>query len=170
MANTWFARRGSKVVGPLPATKLIELAKTGKLLRTDEISRDGGNTWTSAASVFAVKTPEAHVKPADGGKTASAQSMSAEQAALSQIASDHSQTQQLKREQSDTHDGFALERKGTESGVLGGVLMIAIAVTWFGLGLWAGRIFFYPPILFIVGFVAVIKGVWTGKASGPRKS
>lgn len=33
------------------------------------------------------------------------------------------------------------------------------AVVWFVLGLMGGRIFFYPPIMFVVGMVAVVKGV-----------
>jgi hypothetical protein len=38
--------------------------------------------------------------------------------------------------------------------------MILIAVVWFVAGLAAGRIFFYPPILLIIGIVAVIKGLF----------
>jgi hypothetical protein len=47
----------------------------------------------------------------------------------------------------------------TNSGVLGGVLMIILAIVWFVGGLFADRIFFYPPILLIIGIVAVIKGL-----------
>jgi hypothetical protein len=50
--------------------------------------------------------------------------------------------------------------ESTNGGVLGGVLMILIAVVWFVAGLAAGRIFFYPPILLIIGIVAVIKGLF----------
>src|SRR5260370_33128427 len=35
----------------------------------------------------------------------------------------------------------------TSGGVLGGVLMIVIAIVWFVVGLAGGRIFFYPPVL-----------------------
>jgi len=48
-------------------------------------------------------------------------------------------------------------------GVLGGVLMIFIAVVWFVLGMMADRIFFYPPILLIVGLVAIVKGLFAGR-------
>lgn len=44
------------------------------------------------------------------------------------------------------------------SGVVGGLLMMLIAVVWFVVGLIGGIIFFYPPILFIVGFIAIVKG------------
>ena len=37
-----------------------------------------------------------------------------------------------------------------------------VAVVWFVLGLMADRIFFYPPILFVVGLVAFIKGLVGG--------
>jgi hypothetical protein len=48
------------------------------------------------------------------------------------------------------------------SGVIGGVLMIAIAGIWFGLGLMAGRIFIYPPILGVIGFISILKGMGGG--------
>jgi hypothetical protein len=44
------------------------------------------------------------------------------------------------------------------AGVIGGILMMAIAVVWFVVGLAAGYIFFYPPILFVVGIIAIVKG------------
>ncbi len=50
----------------------------------------------------------------------------------------------------------------TNAGVLGGLLMIVIAVVWFVLGLAGNRIFFYPPILFVIGVIAVIKGLAGG--------
>jgi hypothetical protein len=45
------------------------------------------------------------------------------------------------------------------AGIVGGLVMIVIAVVWFGLGLMAGIIFFYPPILAIIGIGAIIKGL-----------
>jgi hypothetical protein len=49
------------------------------------------------------------------------------------------------------------------AGVIGGVLMMIIAVVWFVLGLAAGRIFFYPPLLLVIGLIAVIKGLFGGE-------
>lgn len=43
-----------------------------------------------------------------------------------------------------------------------GVLMMVGAVVWFFAGLAADRIFFYPPILFLLGIGAIIKG-FTGR-------
>jgi hypothetical protein len=48
------------------------------------------------------------------------------------------------------------------AGVIGGVLMILIAVAWFVAGFAAGRIFFYPPILVVIGFGAILKGLSNG--------
>ncbi|MBN9522355.1 hypothetical protein J0H58_28190 [bacterium] len=45
------------------------------------------------------------------------------------------------------------------SGTVTGVLMMGGAVAWFGFGLLAGRIFFYPPILFGMGALAVLRDV-----------
>jgi hypothetical protein len=49
----------------------------------------------------------------------------------------------------------------TNAGVLGGLLMMVIAVVWFVAGFAAGRIFFYPPILFIIGVVSTVKGMFS---------
>ncbi len=40
-----------------------------------------------------------------------------------------------------------------------GVAMMVGAVVWFIVGLFADRIFFYPPILYILGIVGVVKGL-----------
>jgi hypothetical protein len=64
---------------------------------------------------------------------------------------------------------FAPERAGWNAGVLGGVVMLAIAAGWFFLGLQAGRIFFYPPILAVIGVVGIVRGLATGNLAGGRR-
>jgi hypothetical protein len=64
--------------------------------------------------------------------------------------------------------GTSLENKGIKKGVLGGVIMIVIAVVWFFLGLAADRIFFYPPVLFCIGLYALIKGMAEGNLAGKK--
>lgn len=65
------------------------------------------------------------------------------------------------------NDGFfAPEKKGLQKGIVGGIAMMAIAVIWFVVGYAAGIIFFYPPILFIIGLVGFIKGIVTGNIKG----
>lgn len=61
-------------------------------------------------------------------------------------------------------DEFEVRKKrsggGMASGsVLTGVLMMVGALVWFFGALALGTIFFYPPILFIVGLVTFIKGL-----------
>ena len=41
-------------------------------------------------------------------------------------------------------------------GIIGGALMMLLAVVWFIAGLYFGWIFFYPPILFIIGLVRFV--------------
>jgi len=52
--------------------------------------------------------------------------------------------------------------KGMKKGVVGGVVMMVIALVWFFGRLSAGYIYYYPPILFIIGVVALVKGLVKG--------
>ncbi len=63
-------------------------------------------------------------------------------------------------------DFFGPEKKGVDHGMAGGIAMMTIAVVWFGLGWMAGIIFYYPPILFLFGVFAFLKGLFTGNVSG----
>lgn len=47
------------------------------------------------------------------------------------------------------------------SGMIGGIIMILIAVVWFVGGMAAGIIFFYPPILLVIGIIAFLKGLFS---------
>jgi hypothetical protein len=60
---------------------------------------------------------------------------------------------------------FQSDRQGfgtVNAGVVGGVVMILIAVVWFVVGLTINRIFFYPPIMFVIGVIAIINGISRG--------
>ena len=48
---------------------------------------------------------------------------------------------------------------GIEDPLTAGILASVVAIAWFIGGLAAGRIFFYPPVLLILGLIAVNKGV-----------
>ena len=65
-------------------------------------------------------------------------------------------------------DVFAPERRGLRLGALGGIGMMLIAVIWFFGGYEAGYIFYYPPVLFIIGLVGLIKGLAEGNYSGEK--
>jgi hypothetical protein len=64
---------------------------------------------------------------------------------------------------------FRAEKKGIDNGVLGGLGMIAGAVIWFVVGWACGYIFFYPPILLLIGVFAVVKGLMTGNITGRKR-
>ena len=64
---------------------------------------------------------------------------------------------------------FAMEKKGMQMGVVGGIIMMALAGLWFVGGLAAGYIFFYPPILFVFGLIAFFKGLADGNVAGGRR-
>jgi hypothetical protein len=49
---------------------------------------------------------------------------------------------------------------------LGGLAMMGIAVLWFFVGLACGVIFYYPPILFVIGLVGFFRGLFTGNIAG----
>jgi hypothetical protein len=74
------------------------------------------------------------------------------------------------REERSREDPFILEKKGIQKGIFGGLIMMAIAVIWFVLAYMAGHIFYYPPILFVIGLYAFIKGIFTGNLCGIEKN
>lgn len=43
--------------------------------------------------------------------------------------------------------------------VIGGLVVMLVAVGWFVAGLAAGVIFFYPPVMFVLGMITVVKGI-----------
>ena len=62
----------------------------------------------------------------------------------------------------------ALQKGGVgtpKASIGGGIAMMVGAVVWFCDGLAFDRIFFYPPILFVFGIVAVVKGDEPGMKS-----
>jgi hypothetical protein len=61
---------------------------------------------------------------------------------------------------------FAQERKGIRKGVVGGLAMMAIAVVWSVVAWNFGYVFYYTPVLFIIGLYAFIKGMITGNIAG----
>ncbi len=72
------------------------------------------------------------------------------------------------KEEENAGGTFAPEQAGIKKGVLGGAIMIGIAVVWFFGGLAAGYIFYYPPVLLVIGIYALIKGIRDGNVSGKK--
>jgi hypothetical protein len=68
-----------------------------------------------------------------------------------------------KKAQKPEHGGwFGLEKGILSGGVIGGGIAMLIAVVWFVLGQVAGVTFFYPPVLFVIGLIAFIRGLVSG--------
>jgi len=68
-------------------------------------------------------------------------------------------------------DGESFESRAAGSGIGGGVAMVVISLLWFFGGLAAGHIFFYPPILLVIGLFAIGKGLLSGASASaqPRR-
>ncbi|MEM9327472.1 MAG: hypothetical protein AAGA85_17530 [Bacteroidota bacterium] len=63
---------------------------------------------------------------------------------------------------------FGPEKAGIQKGVTGGLIMIVIAIVWFFGGLAAGYLFYYPPILLVLGLYALVKGLIKRNYSGEK--
>ena len=72
------------------------------------------------------------------------------------------------KEEEETSGHFAPEKKAIKMGVLGGVVMIALSIIWFIVGWINGYIYFYPPILLVIGVYALIKGLKTKNIAGEK--
>ena len=62
-------------------------------------------------------------------------------------------------ESQQASDSLGLNVFGIKNQILAGSIAIIGAIVWFVAGLFADRIFFYPPILFILGLVTLIQGI-----------
>lgn len=67
-------------------------------------------------------------------------------------------------------DTFEPERRATNAGVLGGIAIMGLAAIWFFVAyFYANRIYFYPPILFVLGLISVFKAVAAPPAPRRRR-
>jgi hypothetical protein len=64
-----------------------------------------------------------------------------------------------RKQSSDSSGGGMFSFNG---GVLGGLVAMVIAVNWFVVAWQNGIIFYYPPVMFIIGLVAFVKGLFGG--------
>lgn len=72
---------------------------------------------------------------------------------------DDGSAQEWKAKDETVAKSRSVEGKVANGGIVGGIVAMVIAVVWFVVGFAAGRIFFYPPILFIIGLVGFIRGL-----------
>lgn len=63
-----------------------------------------------------------------------------------------------KRRSRDEGSGWNFPSVAINPSIISGFLMMAGAVVWFVVGLYLGWIYFYPPILFVAGIGAIIRG------------
>ena len=67
--------------------------------------------------------------------------------------------QARERELAEASNPDIVEHKVLHSGIIGGSIAMLVAAGWFYVGWQGGKIYFYPPILFVIGLFAVIRGV-----------
>ncbi|MCA9208869.1 MAG: hypothetical protein KDA55_10960 [Planctomycetales bacterium] len=61
--------------------------------------------------------------------------------------------------ESDYSGAFGFEKRLFNSGILGGLLFMGIAAAWFIVGLFNGYLFYYPPVMFLLGFIGFVRGL-----------
>ena len=57
----------------------------------------------------------------------------------------------------------SFEGRVLNGGVGGGILAMGVAFVWFVIGLLNDVFFFYPPILFVIGLIALFRGLASGE-------
>jgi ribosomal protein L40E len=62
----------------------------------------------------------------------------------------------------------SFESRAADKGALAGVGMVVLAVVWFVVGYSYGRIFFYPPVLAVVGVAAIVGSRAKARAARAR--
>ncbi len=68
----------------------------------------------------------------------------------------------VEQTQTQTTGFWSWERRQTGKGKLWGIILMVIAVVWFFGALALGWIFYYPPILFLIGLYTFFKGLFRG--------
>ncbi len=82
------------------------------------------------------------------------------------IANDYLRNAKREKTEKDKRDS-EVDRGGGGGELFGstalyGVAMMIGAVLWFVAGLFFDRIFFYPPVMFVLGLIALVRGVFDG--------
>ena len=84
------------------------------------------------------------------------------------IANDYlknAKREKIEKEKRDREGGGGGASESGElfgSSALYGVAMMVGAVVWFVVGLFFDRIFFYPPVMFVFGLIALVRGLFDG--------
>jgi len=83
-----------------------------------------------------------------------------EKAARAQQRAEANRKKKKKKKKAQVHQDD--DDEGIAGSVWGGLLMMIGAGVWFTLGLMGGVIFFYPPVLFLVGLFTCVQGALFG--------
>lgn len=67
--------------------------------------------------------------------------------------------QEKRKAKEEAATGGSLEGNVFNSGMMGGLAAMGVAAVWFLIGLMNDILFFYPPILFVIGLAAFFKGM-----------
>jgi hypothetical protein len=133
-----FLRREEVIRGPFTWEEVCCLVRNGTLMPEHRVRREGETTWQSAKTMPGLF---------DGWNLKARETRERREA-------------EEKRAQEEEDGGFfAPERKALSWGPMGGVFLMVIAAVWFVTGLYFNRIFFYAPVLFVIGLVGFFKSL-----------
>jgi hypothetical protein len=85
-------------------------------------------------------------------------SYTAEQPEPPPLPIDEPRRKRRKKRRPKNEAGWSIPSIAVSPTIITGILMMVGAVVWFIAGLFVGFIFFYPPILFVLGLAAVVRG------------
>lgn len=146
-SDAGFAPWGSADLMPISEAQLTPLSASPGLM-----PMGGGSAFTSSLPQSDYTLQSAAPVPYSPSATLPSNSSLASE----YLSNANASYNESKKRKYSSNDG---EGWGINAGIGGGAVMMLIAVVWFVVGLFAGWIFFYPPILFIVGLIAFFKGI-----------
>ena len=153
----------------LPA--LLEMPESDELPQLAPLASDpfGQNVPTSGYQLQAT-APQAYPPAAYPYGSPPAQQPFSQQPLAQQPMNPHlanAYAEAAQRKSSDKYNhGFGLEQRGWDAGMMGGLAMMLIGGVWLVVGLYFGWIFYYAPILIIIGLVGFVRGLFTGNVTG----
>ena len=156
--------RSGAVKGPFTANELRSSAAAGKLPEDVEISTDQV-TWKPPRKIPALLMSQDERALRSDFQNRPARTAKGKGGAPVRSRFE-ARREQMRR---DEWGGLEAERVAFNWGVVGGILMIAVAVGWFLWGLNEGYIYYYPPILAVLGIVAIFNGVSKKNYVGNRR-
>ncbi len=155
--------KSGSAVAPYPSRREEEELETGEPLPEEEDSRPAKKI-AALRGKFDGKAGPAKSEPEEnnsgGGQMvlASAKYLTPDEYNTDTPENRKKLAQRRKAEETRENGGASLEGRIFNGGFWGGLLAMVVAVLWFVIGLMDDIIFFYPPILFVIGLGAMFKG------------